>query len=98
MGGGFQVIEFEMTPNPNAVKCVLDRPISDGTRSFLSAEAAESDPIARALFGEAGATNVLFGGGWLTVSKRPEDSWGTVKRRIRKVLLAAVGSGPEDGA
>ena len=86
---GYHVTSFESTPNPNAVKCWLDRPISQGPRSFRSAGEASSDPIARALFDEVGATTVLFNGDWLTVNKRPEADWPAVKARIKRVLNAA---------
>ena len=85
----FNVTSFESTPNPNAVKCWLDRPISDGPRSFLNAESAAADPVARALFTEAGATTVLFNGEWLTVNKPPDAAWPNVKATIKRVLKAA---------
>jgi len=86
---GYTVKEFETTPNPNAMKCWLDRPISEGTRSFLDAEAAGGDPVAAALFRDAGAVTVLFGGEWLTVNKRPDASWAVVKKKISKVLAGS---------
>lgn len=86
----FTVTEFESTPNPNAIKCWLNQPISNGPRSFRDADAAEEDPIAAALFKEAGATSVLFNGDWLTVNKRPEDEWPAVKRRIKAILNRAT--------
>ncbi|HVP73506.1 MAG TPA: NifU N-terminal domain-containing protein [Phycisphaerales bacterium] len=85
----YQVTNFESTPNPNAVKCWLDRPISHGPRSFRNASDASGDPIARALFDEVGATTVLFNGDWMTVNKRPEADWPVVKARIKRVLSAA---------
>jgi hypothetical protein len=85
----YVVTEFEPTPNPNAMKCWLDRPISEGPRSFLNAEMAAADAIAAALFAQAGATTVLFNGDWLTVNKRPEDDWASVKRKIKRVLEQA---------
>lgn len=85
----FVVTEFESTPNPNAVKCWLDRPISDGPRSFLNPSMAAGDPLARAIFQQTGATTLLFNGDWLTVNKPPEANWATVKAKIRKVLAEA---------
>lgn len=85
----YTVEEFESTPNPNAMKCWLNRPISDRPRSFLNAEMAGEDPIARALFERAGATTVLFNGEWITVNKSPDDAWPAVKRKIKQVLLEA---------
>ncbi len=85
----FSVTSFEPTPNPNAVKCLLDRPISTGPRSFLNAAAAESDPIARALFAVEGVTSVLMNRGWITVNKRAETAWSAVKPQIKRVLREA---------
>lgn len=85
----FRVTEFEPTPNPNAVKCWLDSPISDHPRSFLNRAMAEDDPLAKALFDQAGVTNILMNGAWLTVSKAPDANWSTVKRRVAAVLEAA---------
>lgn len=85
----YQVTQFEPTPNPNAIKCWLDRPISQGLRSFFNPMMAASDPIAAALFAQAGATNVLFNGDWLTVSKPSEAQWESVKSHIARVLREA---------
>ena len=85
---GYQVTEFESTPNPNAVKCWLDGAISAGPRSFLNAEAARDDAIAAALFATGYVTTVLFFGEWLTVNKTPEANWRTVKTHVKKVLAA----------
>ena len=85
----FRVTEFEPTPNPNAVKCWLDRPISDGPRSFLNADMAAADPIAQALFADAGVTTVLFNGEFLTINKPPDSEWRTVKASVKRVLAAA---------
>jgi hypothetical protein len=85
----FLVTRFESTPNPNAMKCWVDRPISSAPRSFLNAAAAANDPIARALFADAGATTVLFNGEWLTVNKPPDIDWASVKPKIKRVLAMA---------
>jgi len=84
----YTITEFESTPNPNALKCWLDRPISSGPRSFLNAEMAADDPIASRLFEQAGAVCVLFNGDWMTVNKAPEARWSTVKAAVQEVLSA----------
>lgn len=86
----YRVTEFESTPNPNAVKCWLDQPISQGPRSFLNAQMAAEDPIAHALFQEAGVTTVLFNGEWVTVNKPPELDWPSVKNKVKRVLREAM--------
>ena len=87
----YEVVEFEPTPNPNAVKCWLDKPISDRPRSFLDEQMAGDDPIARALFEQAGATCVLLNGDWLTVNKPEHAEWTSVKAKIREVLAGVDG-------
>jgi len=82
----FRITRFEPTPNPNAMKCWLDRPISDGPCSFLNAAMAAEHPIAAALFERAGAVCVLLNGDWLTVNKPSEAEWRTVKAAVRRVL------------
>lgn len=85
----FNVTEFESTPNPNAVKCWLDRRISEGPRSFLNPQMAEVDPIAAALFQQAGVTTVLFNGDWVTVNKPADADWSNIKTKVKRVLKDA---------
>lgn len=81
------VREFRDTPNPNAVKCILDRSIGPpGMRSYFNAEQAAGDPVASRLFAIEGVTNVLIHGDWLTVSKRPDVAWGPIRKAVEGVL------------
>lgn len=86
---GYRVKSFQETPNPNALKCVLDRSAGGGMRSYFKAEDARADPLAAALFTVSGVTNVLINGGWITVSKRPETPWKEVRAGVERVLGAA---------
>ena len=85
----YRVTEFESTPNPNAVKCWLDHPISHGPQSFLNAAQACADPLASALFSEAGVTNVLFNGDWMTIGKPADAAWPAIKSKVKSVLAHA---------
>jgi hypothetical protein len=85
----YAVRKFQATPNPNAVKCVLDRRVGPGVRSYFRAEEAAGDPLGAGLFGVGGVTNVLINGDWITVSKSPEAEWGLVKAGIERVLREA---------
>jgi hypothetical protein len=82
----FQVTEFQETPNPNAVKCILDRSPVEQPRSFFNAQDAASDPIASRLFAIPGVTNVLMHVGWVTVSKDPKSTWKSVKPAVERAL------------
>ena len=84
---GFGVTEVQQTPNPNAVKFVLDRPISQGTVSFLNAEQAETHPIARRLFAIPGVCSVLLLGDFVTVNKTADAAWPGIKKKVRQILV-----------
>lgn len=86
----YTVIEFQETPNPNAIKCVLDRAIADTPRSYFSKDQGEQDPLASSLFALDGVTNVLILGNFVTVSKAPEASWKSLKSAIERTLKAAT--------
>lgn len=83
---GYQVKAVQPTPNPNALKFVLDRPIVPQPTSFLNAAAAAGHPIASQLFGIEGVVSVLLLGDFVTVNKRPEVGWPGVRRRVEGIL------------
>jgi hypothetical protein len=82
----YRVIRFQETPNPNAVKCVLDRQISDRPRSYFASGEAVGDVLAERLFGIEGVTNVLISGNWITVNKRADVKWGPIRSEVERVL------------
>jgi hypothetical protein len=84
-----RVLEFQPTPNPNAVKCILDGPIRDperGPASYRAAPPGEADPLAAALFGVPGVVGLLINGDWITVNKAPEAEWKAVRAGVSRVL------------
>jgi hypothetical protein len=83
-----KVISYEPTPNPNALKCVLNGPVSDASRPFRTAESAASEPLAAALFAVEGVTGLLLHKDWLTVNKSPDARWPAIKRGVEKALAA----------
>lgn len=93
----FKITEFEATPNPNAVKCHLDRPISRGTRSFLRPESGADDPIASRLFAIAGVTSIMLCGEFLTVNKTDDANWSTIKAKVKKTLGEIEETGDGEG-
>jgi NFU1 iron-sulfur cluster scaffold homolog, mitochondrial len=85
---GFIVSEVEPTPNPNAAKFVLDRPISDQPISFFNAAAAEGHPLAKKLFAIEGVASLLLLGDFITVNKSPKAQWKEVTKSVKQVLAA----------
>jgi len=80
------ITQFQPTPNPNALKCILDRPLPDPPRSFRSAADAASDPLAASLFAIPGVTNLLLSGQWLTVNKQADSDWTPIKKAVQRAL------------
>ena len=88
---GFAVKEIQPTPNPNAVKFILDRQIAEQPTSFLRASAAEGHPIAHKLFAITGVSSVLMLGDFVTINKSPETAWPDITAKVKRVLAAAGG-------
>ena len=83
---GFNVTEIQPTPNPNALKFVLDREISDRPVSFLTAAEGTNHPLASQLFEITGVTSVLILGDFVTVNKQAGIKWEPITARVKEIL------------
>jgi hypothetical protein len=88
-GMGFKVIEIQPTPNPNALKFVLDTPISEQPISFFNASSAAQHPLASRLFEIDGVMSLLLLGDFITINKSPGVRWDDIKRQAKAVLKTA---------
>ncbi|MBI4911849.1 MAG: NifU family protein [Acidobacteria bacterium] len=85
-----KIAEIEYTPNPNAVKFVLKEAIAVGfPRSFPSAEIAQSDPLAKALFDTGEVSSVYMQDKFLTVTKTPDSPWSELLPRLAPPIRQA---------
>ena len=81
-------IETETTPNPSSLKFLPQRAVmASGTREFATPEAAETSPLAQAIFDLGEVTNVFFGGDFITVTAAPGVSWTDLKPQVLAILL-----------
>ena len=85
----FKVSEVQPTPNPNAAKFVLDRPVSEQPLSYFNAAAAKGNPLAERLFGIPGVSSLLLLGDFITVNKAPDAQWKAVTPAVKKGLASA---------
>lgn len=85
---GFRVTETQPTPNPNALKFILDRPISESPISFFTPASAKDHPLATKLFAIDGVTTLLLLGDFVTVNKAPEKPWSQITPQVKKVLAS----------
>jgi hypothetical protein len=94
----FKVVSFESTPNPHALRCVLDGALPEatsrasapegGARSYRDAQQAQGDAAAEAMFSVPGVVGVMIRDGWMTISKSPSAKWSTVRAGVEKALAA----------
>jgi Scaffold protein Nfu/NifU N terminal len=86
---GFTVSEIQPTPNPNAVKFILDRPVVDQPTSFFNKEQATDHPLATQLFAIKGVSSLLLLGDFITVNKTPDVPWKEITKAVQSVLAKA---------
>lgn len=84
----FSVVEVQPTPNPNALKFVLDGQIAEQPTSFFNAEAAAGHPIASQLFAIPGVSSLLLLGDFVTVNKSADANWPPIREHVKQVLAA----------
>ena len=82
----YEVMEIQATPNPNALKFVLDHAIASQPMSFFSAESARDHAIASGLFSVAGVSSLLLLNDFVTVNKQSDAGWPAITGRVREVL------------
>jgi len=83
-----KVLDIVATPNPNAIKVLLDGPVSAGTQSYFNATAAVGDALATGLFAIPGVAGIMLLGTFVTVSKRKEAAWDAILPAVKAVLEA----------
>lgn len=88
-------IRLEFTPNPNALKYVLDDHtlMERGTASFSDKSAAQSSPLARRLMGIPGVASCMIGSNFVSVTKSDEGDWEVLDLKTRDALKEHVASG-----
>jgi hypothetical protein len=93
----YRVLRFEPTPNPNALKCVVDpSPLASdpasplaSPRSYFRVEQAAGDALAECLFAIEGVSTLLIHAAFITVNKRPDAPWPPIRRAVERALADA---------
>lgn len=81
-------IQTESTPNPRTLKFLPGRDVlGAGSREFASAEAADSSPLAQALFGVDGVERVYLGGDFITITKSEAIEWPHLKPHVLAAIM-----------
>lgn len=85
-------VEFQPTPNPNAGKFVVGRPVTPvGTsRSYYTPAEASDDPIARGIMALEGVRSVFMVNDFVTVTKIPSVAWEELAPAVSAILDRVV--------
>ena len=85
-----KISDIEETPNPNAVKFILREPVTNGVaRQFDSAEKAQADPLAKALFEVGNIVSVFYMDSMVTVEKEDAADWDDLLPTLAVPIRAA---------
>jgi Fe-S cluster biogenesis protein NfuA len=98
-----KVVNIEPTPNPDALKFIVQRPIlRSGTRSFRDFGSAVGDPLGSRIFALGHVTSVFYMDRFVTVNKEPAAEWtgliDPICEAIEDLEMEAVDGAPLPGA
>lgn len=80
-------IRTEETPNPNARRFVVDRPVQDSARGrFYTSPSATDDPLVAALFAVEGVSGVMLLPNSITVNKDAGADWKNLEEVARETI------------
>ena len=81
-------IQTKPTPNPSSLKFCPGKEImpNDQTMDFSSIRFTHISPLARRLFQVDGVTRVFFGRDFISVTKKEDVDWATLKPDVLEVI------------
>lgn len=87
-------IQTENTPNPATIKFLPGKTVMEsGTADFQSSEKANNSPLAQRLFMLPGVASVFLGRDFISVSKREDSEWASLKSRVLSSIMDHYFSG-----
>lgn len=88
-------IQTEETPNPESLKFLPGQNVAPAPMNFLSSEDAINSPLAQKLFTLDFVKSVFLGHDFITVTKKEEATWDTIKAEILVTIMDFLISGLE---
>lgn len=88
-------IRLEFTPNPNALKYVVDEHVllERGSASFTSPGDAKGSPLAELLMAIPGVASCMIGKNFVSITKSESGDWEVVDQKTRAALQTHIASG-----
>lgn len=78
------MVSIEPTPNPNAMKFSVGKPVG-GPLTYVAGKEVD-DPMAAALLELPGVTSVFATADFVTISKGPDGSWDDIITPATNIL------------
>lgn len=76
-----QVQDVDLTPNPNALKFVLNEKLLDHEeRQYSNRDAAKDDPFAKGIFEIDGVVSIFYMDKFVSIEKEQTATWGMIQR------------------
>lgn len=83
---------MEETPNPNARRYVVDRPVQEGARGrFFTAPEQSDEPLVAELLALQGTVGVMLLPNSVTINKAPATTWDELDPAVRETLSRYFG-------
>lgn len=83
----------QSTPNPNALKFVLNTPIkTEGKATYKKPEECGDNNLARLLFSIPTVSEVFFFDNYITVTQNGNGDWDELEEQIKKIILENIAS------
>ncbi len=83
----FEVLDTEMTPNPDAFKYILNAPvIGSGARSFTSENSVDGDHFIRSVFALGNVQSVYLSENFVTVSFLPANNLELLVDAVEEII------------
>src|SRR3989338_793950 len=81
-------IQIQSTPNPNALKFVLNTPVkTDGKVTYKSASECQDNALAKELFSVPHVHEVYFFDNYITVTQDGSGEWDELEGKIQPIIL-----------
>ncbi|MGC6486721.1 MAG: NifU family protein [Planctomycetota bacterium] len=83
-----KVTSIQPTPNPNAFKFLMDKPMAKPgqTQAYAKPEQAQNDVLAQGMFAVPGVETLFFCDNFVTVSMTADADWRAVAEQVTKLL------------
>lgn len=92
-------IQTDSTPNPNAMKFMLETTVSENPMHFSNVSESKDVILVQKLFSIQDVNSVFYGSDFITITKLEDSKWENLKALIISIIMDHISSGlkPLDG-